>query len=62
MSRKITKFLIIFCSHPVKIEGHPPSPIGIKEGLAMTLPGIYAAQSAKEGGALKKIIYPRDKE
>ena len=34
----------------------------MREGLAMTLPGIYAAQSAKEGGALKKIIYPWDKE
>ncbi|MBO6066018.1 MAG: hypothetical protein J6P36_06325, partial [Lachnospiraceae bacterium] len=35
-----------------------PSPIGIREGLAMTLPGIYAAESAREGGALKEIRYP----
>ena len=35
-----------------------PSPIGIREGLAMTLPGIYAAESAREGGALKAIKYP----
>ena len=35
-----------------------PSPIGIREGLAMTLPGIYAAESAREGGALKEIKYP----
>ena len=35
-----------------------PSPLGIKEGLAMTLPGIYAAESAREGGALKSIKYP----
>ena len=35
-----------------------PSPIGIREGLAMTLPGIYAAESAREGGALKQIKYP----
>ncbi|OQA78611.1 MAG: Glycosyl hydrolase family 109 protein 1 precursor [Lentisphaerae bacterium ADurb.Bin242] len=35
-----------------------PSPVGIREGLAMTLPGIYAALSAREGGALKPIRYP----
>ena len=35
-----------------------PSPLGIREGLAMTLPGIYAAESAREGGALKTIKYP----
>ena len=44
------------------VLNNKPSPIGIREGLAMTLPGIYAAQSAKEGGALKKIVYPWDKE
>ena len=38
-----------------------PSPIGIREGLAMTLPGIYAAESAREGGTLKQIIYPWSK-
>ena len=38
-----------------------PSPIGIREGLAMTLPGIYAAESAREGGALKEIKYPWSK-
>ena len=35
-----------------------PSPLGIREGLAMTLPGVFAAESAREGGALKKIKYP----
>ena len=35
-----------------------PSPIGIRQGLAMTLPGIFAAESAREGGALKEIKYP----
>ena len=35
-----------------------PSPIGIKDALAMTLPGIYAALSAREGGALQQIKYP----
>ena len=38
-----------------------PSPIGIREALAMTLPGIYAAFSAREGGALKEIKYPWSK-
>lgn len=44
------------------LVNNKPSPIGIKEGLAMTLPGIYAAESAREGGVLKKIVYPWDKE
>ena len=35
-----------------------PSPLGIREGLAMTLPGIYAALSARENGSLKEIRYP----
>ena len=34
------------------------SPCTVEKGLAMTLPGIFAAESAKEGGALKKILYP----
>ena len=38
-----------------------PSPIGIREGLAMTLPGIFAAESAREGGVLKEIKYPWSK-
>ena len=40
------------------IINNKPSPIGIREGLAMTLPGIFAAESAREGGALKEIRYP----
>lgn len=43
------------------ILNNKPSPIGIREGLAMTLPGIYAAESAREGGALKEILYPWNK-
>lgn len=35
-----------------------PSPIGIRAGLSMTLPGIYAALSAREDGELKEIKYP----
>ncbi len=43
------------------ILNNKPSPLGIKEALAMTLPGIYAALSAREGGALKEIKYPWNK-
>ncbi|MBR2426280.1 MAG: Gfo/Idh/MocA family oxidoreductase [Lentisphaeria bacterium] len=42
------------------ILNHKPSPVGIREALQMTLPGIYAAESAREGGALKQIKYPWD--
>jgi len=35
-----------------------PSPIGLREALAMTLPGIYAAKSAQHGGELTEIRYP----
>ena len=44
------------------IINNKPSPVSIEAGLAMTLPGIYAAESAREGGTLKKIIYPWSKE
>lgn len=35
-----------------------PSPVSVQKGLAMTIPGLYAALSAREGGAIKKIVYP----
>lgn len=35
-----------------------PSPISLREGLRMTLPGIYAAESARNGGQLTHIDYP----
>ncbi|MBP3606536.1 MAG: Gfo/Idh/MocA family oxidoreductase [Clostridia bacterium] len=38
------------------------APISLREGLAMTLPGIYAEESSKRGGALMKMYYPWDKE
>ena len=44
------------------ILNNKPSPLGIREGLAMTLPGIYGALSAREGGVLKEIIYPWSRE
>ena len=39
-----------------------PSPISLKEGLRMTLPGIYAAESARKGGELVRIRYPWSKK
>lgn len=35
-----------------------PSPISLRDGLRMTLPGIYAAASARKGGHLERIEYP----
>jgi len=35
-----------------------PSPISLREGLRMTLPGLYAAESARRGGELVRIKYP----
>ena len=42
------------------IRAGGPSPISLREGLRMTLPGIYAAESAHNGGELTEIIYPWD--
>ncbi len=39
-----------------------PAPISLKQGLAMTLPGIYAEESSKRGGELLNVYYPWDKE
>ena len=35
-----------------------PSPISLREGLRMSLPGIYAVESARRGGELTEIRYP----
>lgn len=35
-------------------------PISLREGLRMTIPGIFAAESAKRGGELLRIVYPWD--
>jgi len=35
-----------------------PSPVSLREGLRMTLPGVFAAESAKRGGELLRIAYP----
>lgn len=39
-----------------------PAPISLKEGLAMTLPGIYAEESAKRGGKVLRMRYPWDED
>jgi predicted dehydrogenase len=40
------------------IRSGGPSPIDVREALAMTLPGLYAAESARRGGELVNITYP----
>lgn len=40
------------------IANGKPSPYSLKRGLAITLPGIFAAESARNGGELVKIRYP----
>ncbi len=35
-----------------------PSPIDMRQALRMTLPGLYAAESARRGGELLRIPYP----
>lgn len=40
------------------IREQRPSPLGLREGLRMSLPGIYAAESARKGGELIRIQYP----
>ena len=39
-----------------------PAPIPVKEGLRMTIPGIYAEESAKRGGQVLKMRYPWDED
>ncbi len=42
------------------IEGRKAPAVGIREALAMTLPGLYALDSARHGGRLTQIRYPWD--
>lgn len=41
-------------------NGEKTAPIGIRDGLRMTLPGIYAVRSALQNGAPVDIKYPWD--
>ncbi len=38
-----------------------PAPISLREGLRMTIPGIYAEMSSKQGGKVLEIKYPWNK-
>ena len=40
------------------VAGGLDSPISLREGLRMSLPGMFAVASAKRGGALTRIKYP----
>jgi len=42
------------------IEGQAAPAVGIREALRMTLPGLYALDSARHGGRLTRIQYPWD--
>ena len=42
------------------IEGKAAPAVGIKEAMRMTLPGLYALDSARHGGRLTRIQYPWD--
>ena len=44
------------------LKNGDPAPISLREGLRMTLPGIYADESRKRGGAVLRMYYPWDKE
>lgn len=38
------------------------APISLRAGLAMTLPGIYAEESAKRNGKVIRMVYPWDED
>ena len=42
------------------IAGRKAPSVGMREALRMTIPGMYALESSKAGGALTKIKYPWD--
>ena len=44
------------------LRNDEPAPISLREGLAMTLPGIYAEESAKRGGEVLRMRYPWDED
>ena len=43
------------------LNGEEP-PISLRAGLAMTLPGLYAEESAKRGGKVLRMVYPWDED
>ena len=44
------------------LSGNAEFPISLRDGLAMTLPGIYAAKSAELGGQKLTIHYPWEEQ
>jgi predicted dehydrogenase len=42
------------------IEGRAAPAVDIRDALRMTLPGLYALDSARHGGRLTRILYPWD--
>ena len=52
-------YAMLDCFFRAILDGGP-APISLKEGLRMTLPGIYAEESAKRGGEVMRIRYPWD--
>ena len=43
-------------------KGDKKAPIDLKAGIAMTLPGLFARESAMKGGEKVNIVYPWDKD
>ena len=48
-----------FC---MALRGEPNESISLKDGLALTIPGIYAEESAKRGGEVITMHYPWEKD
>ena len=44
------------------VINNKPAPISLRQGLAMTLPGIYAEESVKRGGQVMRMTYPWDED
>ena len=44
------------------VINNKPAPISLRQGLAMTLPGIYAEESVKRGGQVMRMKYPWDED
>ena len=44
------------------IKNGTGAPVSLREGLAMTLPGIYAEESAKRNGEVLYMRYPWDED
>ena len=44
------------------LSGQKTAPTTLQEGLRMTIPGIYAAESAKRGGEVMIMRYPWETE